>query len=44
MSLPTHEHYVPLIVAAGAAEGAKVSFPIEGWAFGAFTKRSVQFD
>jgi len=44
MSLPTHEHYVPLIVAAGAAEAASVSFPIDGWAFGAFSRRSVQFD
>ncbi len=43
-SLPTHEHYVPLFVTLGAsAEGEFPSFPIEGWAFGAFSKRSVQF-
>jgi 4,5-DOPA dioxygenase extradiol len=43
-SLPTHEHFVPLFVTLGAsAEGELPSFPIEGWAFGAFTKRSVQF-
>lgn len=47
-SLPTHEHYVPLILAAGAADLAQknvqVTFPVTGWAFGAFTKRSVQLD
>ncbi len=40
---PRTEHYVPVIVAAAAAEGEPVSFPIEGWAWGPFTKRSVQF-
>jgi 4,5-DOPA dioxygenase extradiol len=43
MSLPTHEHFVPLFVALGAAEEAAVSYPIEGFAFGSMTKRSVQF-
>jgi 4,5-DOPA dioxygenase extradiol len=45
IALPTWEHYVPLLVAAGAASGArpKVDFPITGWWLeGAFTKRSVQ--
>jgi 4,5-DOPA dioxygenase extradiol len=42
-SLPTHEHFVPLIVAAGAAADAPATFPITGWAFGSATKRSVQF-
>ncbi len=43
-ALPTHEHFAPLFVTLGAsAEGELPSFPIEGWAFGAFTKRSVQF-
>ena len=46
-SLPTHEHFVPVIVAAGAAgQGAqaKVTFPITGfWWGGAMTRRSVQF-
>lgn len=42
-SLPTHEHFVPLIVAAGAAPEASVSFPITGfWWGGAMTRRSVQ--
>ena len=48
-SLPTHEHFVPVIVALGAALGAthgdpRVTFPITGWVYGSGTKRSVQFD
>jgi 4,5-DOPA dioxygenase extradiol len=44
-ALPTHEHFVPVIVAAGAAEGlTDITFPITGfWFGGSFTKRSVQF-
>ncbi len=43
-SLPSHEHFVPVIVAAGAAGGSAVSFPITGfWWGGAMTRRSVQF-
>jgi 4,5-DOPA dioxygenase extradiol len=43
-SLPTHEHFVPLVVAAGAAGDSPASFPIAGfWYGGAMTKRSVQF-
>jgi len=43
-SLPTHEHFVPVIVAAGAAGDSPASFPITGfWWGGAMTKRSVQF-
>ncbi|HEX4405170.1 MAG TPA: class III extradiol ring-cleavage dioxygenase [Polyangia bacterium] len=47
-SLPTHEHFVPVIVALGAAledtsADAAVTFPITGWAYGSGTKRSVQF-
>lgn len=42
-SLPTHEHFVPMIVAAGAAPEASVTFPITGfWWGGAMTRRSVQ--
>lgn len=42
-SLPTHEHFVPLIVAAGAAADASVTWPITGWWFGgAMTRRSAQ--
>lgn len=45
-ALPTHEHFVPVIVAAGAAEAATdISFPITGfWWGGTFTRRSVQFN
>ena len=49
-ALPSHEHFVPLIVAvgaagaAGAAGDADVAFPITGfWWGGAMTRRSVQF-
>jgi len=42
--LPTQEHFVPVIVALGAAEDADaVSFPIEGFWLGSMTRRSVQF-
>ncbi|HEU0032661.1 MAG TPA: class III extradiol ring-cleavage dioxygenase [Kofleriaceae bacterium] len=42
-SLPTHEHFVPLIVATGAAPEAKIEFPITGWWWnGSLTRRSVQ--
>ena len=43
-SLPTHEHFVPVIVAAGAAGDSAATFPITGfWWGGAMTRRSVQF-
>jgi 4,5-DOPA dioxygenase extradiol len=43
-SLPTHEHFVPVIVSAGAAGGDPVRFPITGfWFGGAMTRRSAQF-
>jgi 4,5-DOPA dioxygenase extradiol len=43
-ALPTHEHFVPVIVAAGAAGDSPASFPITGfWWGGAMTRRSVQF-
>ena len=43
-SLPTHEHFVPVLVAAGAAASATVTFPITGfWWGGAMTRRSAQF-
>ena len=43
-ALPTHEHFVPVIVAAGAAadEPGAVRFPITGFMAGSFTRRSVQ--
>jgi 4,5-DOPA dioxygenase extradiol len=45
MALPTHEHFVPVLVALGASldESEGVAFPIEGFTYGSFTKRSVQF-
>ena len=44
-SLPSHEHFVPALVAAGASLDATeaVTFPITGWAYGSGTKRSIQF-
>jgi 4,5-DOPA dioxygenase extradiol len=45
-ALPTHEHFVPVIVAMGAVADrpATVTFPITGfWWGGAMTRRSVQF-
>jgi len=44
-ALPTHEHFVPVIVALGAAlDGATdVRFPITGFAYGSAARRSVQF-
>jgi len=43
-SLPTHEHFVPVLVSAGAAAESAVRFPITGfWWGGAMTRRSVQF-
>jgi len=48
MSHPTAEHYVPLLVAAGAAEGEaqtkpSVSHVFEGFEHGTISMRSVQF-
>jgi 4,5-DOPA dioxygenase extradiol len=40
-SLPTHEHFAPLLVAVGAAMGEPVRTAIDGWAFGSFSKRSL---
>ena len=44
-ALPTVEHFVPFVVAMGAAEDAKdpVTFPITRFMGGTFTRRSVQF-
>ena len=44
-ALPTHEHFVPAVVALGAAidQPGDTAFPIEGFVMGSLTKRSVQF-
>jgi 4,5-DOPA dioxygenase extradiol len=44
-SLPTQEHFVPVIVAMGAAEEEPraVQFPITGYHWSSLTKRSVQW-
>jgi 4,5-DOPA dioxygenase extradiol len=45
-ALPTHEHFVPVVVALGAAiddATATASFPISGFTYGTATRRSVQF-
>jgi 4,5-DOPA dioxygenase extradiol len=42
-ALPTHEHFVPLLVAVGAAPDEPVRFPITGfWWGGAMSRRSAQ--
>jgi 4,5-DOPA dioxygenase extradiol len=46
LALPTHEHFVPVIVAQGAAVDDRRSaprFPITGFAYGTATRRSVQW-
>jgi 4,5-DOPA dioxygenase extradiol len=43
LALPTHEHFVPVVVAQGAAVDEAVRFPITGFAWGPMTRRSVQF-
>lgn len=42
MSLPTHEHFVPLLAAIGAGGDAPLRFPITGFAFGSASRRSLQ--
>jgi 4,5-DOPA dioxygenase extradiol len=43
-ALPTHEHFAPKIVVAGAVAGkaVPVEFPITGFVYGTHTRRSVQ--
>jgi 4,5-DOPA dioxygenase extradiol len=44
-ALPTHEHFVPVITALGAAiddPSARPTFPISGFTYGSATRRSLQ--
>lgn len=42
---PTPEHWLPMLYAAGAAEGSDaVSFPITGFDWGSLAMRAVRFD
>lgn len=44
MCHPTQEHFVPLLVAAGAAtEHDEVTFPVEDFEYGSLSMRCVQF-
>jgi 4,5-DOPA dioxygenase extradiol len=44
LALPTHEHFVPVVTALGAAADAPVTFPITGFMKGSgLTRRSAQF-
>ncbi|UQA57554.1 dioxygenase [Polyangium aurulentum] len=44
-ALPTHEHFVPVLAAMGASIDLSepVQFPITGFTYGSFTRRSVQY-
>jgi len=44
-ALPTHEHFVPVVTALGAAvddPSARPTFPISGFIYGSATRRSLQ--
>jgi 4,5-DOPA dioxygenase extradiol len=43
MAHPTEEHLRPVLVAAGAADDAPVTFPLVGWEMGSVSRRSAQF-
>jgi 4,5-DOPA dioxygenase extradiol len=44
LALPTHEHFVPLLVALGAADDSDpLKTPISGFWLGSLTRRSIQF-
>ena len=43
MNHPSPEHFRPLLIAAGAAQGEAVSYPIEGFEYGSMSRRAVRF-
>ncbi|HWA75746.1 MAG TPA: class III extradiol ring-cleavage dioxygenase [Polyangiaceae bacterium] len=45
LALPTHEHYVPVLAALGAASSSQTlpKFPIQGFTYGSMTRRSVEW-
>ena len=45
MAHPTEEHFLPLLVAAGAAStrSRAVTFPVTGFEYGSLSRRCVQF-
>jgi 4,5-DOPA dioxygenase extradiol len=45
LALPTHEHFVPVLAALGAAHVREETpkFPVQGFAYGSMTRRSVQW-
>jgi 4,5-DOPA dioxygenase extradiol len=43
MSHPTKDHWDPMLVVLGAAEGSKASFPITGWEGASISRRCAQF-
>lgn len=45
ISLPTQEHFLPVLVSVGASvdHTEEATFPIEGYTYGSFSKRSVAF-
>lgn len=44
-SLPTDEHFLPLLIVVGTSlpYDEPISFPIDGFEYGSFSRRSVQF-
>lgn len=40
---PTPDHWLPIYVVAGAADGARATFPVTGWEGGSISRRCVQF-
>lgn len=43
MAHPTQEHFVPLLVSAGAAGGSEPAFPVSGFEMGSISARCVEF-